>query len=266
MDTEDDRTPGDDAEDQAADLSAALNELLASGGGGQEAAPEPAPEEPSEAAAPADEPGGGGADSEGLDLSALESAVAELGLDVGDDADDAADEPPAAAGDDASEPSDEGTRMFSLEADSATEPSAQEPAGRPAPGLDLTELPPPSTPAAPVERDMPPLGQATADDLFGPLDDDDDPGLPSTWEDSPEAEDSAPPADELAMPAPSPEASPVDVAEPEPEPEPVRLPAPEAPPAPAEPDPAMDDVVAFTAHGGPLSGGVRDKAKRLFKR
>lgn len=172
--------------------------------------------------------GDDGADDD-LDLHALEDAVAELGIDIVDDGPD--DAPPA--------------------------PPPPPPASS-NPGLDLTEAPPPPAPAASAEppaRKLPPLGQASADDLFGPLDDD--------WDDGGDfgGEPSAP---DLADLPPPPSAEPVGAEPSVDAPDPVQLPAPEPPPPAA--DPTSDEMVAYAAHRGRLTGEIAAKARKLFGR
>ncbi|MFT5221799.1 MAG: hypothetical protein ACI867_000093 [Glaciecola sp.] len=132
--------------------------------------------------------------------------------------------------------------------DSADNLFGDEPAAKPRAnlGLDLTEFPAPS---APSERPkMPPLGEATADDLFGPVDDELPSGLPSSWEEDPSA---SAPHSAATDPSPGEPATRVD---------------PEAMEARGEPDVSMGDMAGFTAHGGQITGDIREKAKKFFGR
>lgn len=174
-----------------------------------------------------------------LNLSALEDAVAELGLEVDSD-----DEGP----DDGPSPLD-----VNVEAEPARNL-----------GLDLTELPPPTAAAGQGGRSMPPLGEATADDLFGPLDDGDFGDSSSMWgagaTSEPPSADA--PGDEPAAARAEPELAPVSGLDREG----AELEAAALPPR-AEADQEIAGVVGFTAHGGTITGTIRAKpGKKLFGR
>ncbi len=218
MSSPDDNTPaGDDNDVDHADLQAALGDLLSGDDAGSPRGP-----------------GGEPADlgSDELDLSMLEDAVAELGIDVGNQ-----DDEPGAP------------REIDLGTD------ADVPARRPNPGLDLTELPPPPGPASagaaePVKK-LPPLGQASAADLFGDEDWGDDDLDGETFDlgadDGPAA--TPPPSPSFDDPAPA-----MD--------DPIQVQVPDAPRA----TPATEEVIAFAAHKGRLTGDIAAKAKKLFGR
>ncbi len=215
--------PRDDEFDlENADLQAALGDLLADGA--DDDAVQPAPS-------------GDQADlgHDALDLSMLEDAVAELGIDL-DDADAATGRPEAGSDEQLS-----GTAGRNL-------------------GLDLTELPPPpgppADPARPAKK-LPPLGEASAADLFG----DDE-----TWDDLGDdfgdlgGADDGPSAPVEPTPLPEP-AAPAAEADADGDGEDDRA-EPDAPRA----DPTSDEVVAFAAHKGRLTGEIVAKGRKLFGR
>ncbi len=212
MASPDDTNPtGDETDVDHADLQAALGDLLSGD------------DTPANVRSSGGEPSDLGSDE--LDLSMLEDAVAELGIDVGNKDEESGTPREINVGD-------------------------QSPSAKRNMGLDLTELPPP--PGAPVQttRKLPPLGQASAADLFGEEEDWDDGELGGDFD---LGADDGP--SEIAPP-PAYEAAPQD--------DPIQLPAPE-PDAPRA-NPATDEVIAFAAHKGRLSGEIASKAKKLFGR
>jgi hypothetical protein len=213
----------DALEPSSDDLAAALSDLLSSGH--SEPAAEPTEGEDI-ASVDQQEPGEHGAPSE-FSLSD------DLGDDFGNLDPDLADELAALGG---------ANNLF------GDEPAAKPRANL---GLDLTEFPAPS-PTSP-ERKMPPLGEATADDLFGPMDDELPSGLPSSWEKDPSPSTSQASATD---PAPGEPATLVDPQATHDEPMEAR----------GEPDASMSDMAGFTAHGGQITGDIRAKAKKLFGR